>query len=311
MQHSDLITAMILETGINPTLIYCQVTGKPIGQISDIAFDTMIQLIRPCSDDDCISELWTRTIASMRPSPAWNMIRGDSLSKMLDADPRGLLSYLMNRLYDPLDGVASRKMSMDTRLGYLANHIKVWNRIATLQIDREVMNQLLLVLLELDSKYGLRNHAHPAVTDSINLSLTQHSDQLALVRHLNAWLDSLNAKAEKAMRDQAASDRSYLAGNRTTRSAYVKQFTRVTPPSKTKAAATAKTAQADYLDSIMDSIWKDGPAPLGDAPYLATPSAAHNPAKWTPAALAKRRNALPAAPTLTTIPRRFGVKQGA
>lgn len=249
------------EEGFDPTAIYCQVTGRPIGFITVYELTAVIQQILPCDDDDLVSELWTRTMASMRPSPVWTMMRSDSLNKMLKHDPKALLAYLLNRLYDPLE----KGMTLDTRLGVLSNHLKVWRAIDSMAFKNDDLDQLLLVLLNIDSRYGLRNYSHPAIISAFNFNLAD-SDLTALILHLNEWLDALD---KKALAMEKRGIQQMKAANSLTKESFATQFLKATPPSKTREAAIAKQKQKDFFSNILDELMPDEEAPIRE---LANPS---------------------------------------
>jgi hypothetical protein len=253
MNIQDITSAMIAETGINPTRIYCQVTGRSIGRIDEDEFALILSQIGECDLDDLISELWTRTVASMRPSPAWNKYVGkESLAIMLDRDPRGLLCYLMNRMYKPAQK-GNQPLPVEDELRFTANRITVANRIMQQEIDSPMLHQILLQLLEMDSLYGLKSIA-TLVPVKINVAdlLPDFNEEYldSLIAHKNA-ISEAHAKAIRKAQSEArfTSERNYLTGK-----AYTKQFVKVTPPSPKKVAASAKAADIDFLSGVFDDL---------------------------------------------------------
>lgn len=267
MNTLEIIAACKLERGFDPSAIYCQVTGRPIGFVTHNELNAVIQQILPCDDDTIVDELWTRTMASMRPSPVWNMLRADSLDKMLAHDPKALLAYLMNRLYDPVE----KNVSLDERLGILANHLKVWQKIDSIEFTAEDLDAILVVLLTLDARYGLRNHNHPAIIQSFDWALNHVSDHKALIRHLNDWLESLDKRREEAERKALATTRYYQSGNSLVKKAAATQEEKVKPVSKSKAAIIAKQEEKDFFASILDEIMEN------DSPVMPTPAPSNPP----------------------------------
>lgn len=245
-----LITRCKAEMGFNPLTIYCQVTGKPIGQLAETELAIMIQQAGHCDPEDLVSELWTRTIASMRPGPAWNYIRRDSMEKMLNQQPKDLLAYLLNRLYDP----TNHNMSIDQRFQVLSTRISVYERIQTLDLETESFNQLLLVLLDLDTKFGIKGRFMQHELLQLDWFLSHENSIVGLIRQLNEWLESQTAAVALAEKKALNTQRFYAKGNSLTRQAFVTQFTRVMPPSKAGAERKAKEAEKDFFAMILDSI---------------------------------------------------------
>jgi len=158
-RQSAIVRKMIEETGINPHAIYCQITGARIARMRRSEIDLMWSTINESMDDDeIIDELYTRTITSMRPSPAWNYIRRETLESIRKSNPVALAAYLLGRYFEPRDKAYSRlQRTLDQRITDGVNRIKSFAAINAMasQAKPEDINEFVTLLLLIDSEFNL------------------------------------------------------------------------------------------------------------------------------------------------------------
>ena len=258
---NSICSELAAESAVNPFNLYCQITGRVIGQLDWAEIDMVIHSCGTLDPDDIKSELLTRTLASMRPSPAWNFMRLDTLERMRQVDPYQVLAYLLNRLYDPVK-YDRLKQPFDSKSGILIQRIKLWQHLQLITSD-ELLNEasvdrLLLVLLELDSKFNF--NALPIDKSICEIyEVTSPETLIDFCESLEAWRDKL--VEAKIKQDQASRvEANWSKGNRITGEAYLKTWLRVTPPSESKKKDTAKKEKANFFDSLLDDLMSDAPA---------------------------------------------------
>lgn len=240
---------LINDDSVDPHKIYCQVTGQIIGTLSDDCFAEMLETIPSDLDvDDLQSELFVRTLASARPSPAWNKYRPQTFSRQLDRDSNVALNYLLSRASDPIgkhDPIA-------------ATHRRI-KQLATLRAAKLTTKQtdsLLLTLLELDSRFNLSTKVLPAVIQKA----IDASEWEALQTHLEGWLETLVKKEEIEFKNGFETARSFKNGNSRVKQAYMQQFIRQAPMSPTRVILVQKEAiqraAHEWLDELERSLTK-------------------------------------------------------
>lgn len=259
---TDIIEQMQLERNIDPTKIYCIQTGSPIGSIN---LDELQLAIDTCGCDDIesiIDDLEIRTLISMRPSIAWNSLDSRSIHRLRLKAPKQLLSYLMNRCYEPRNSTGNLKISWPQRISNYRERIKMWQWINSMSLEQETLNQLLLVLLRLDADFNLntiewhKNFLSP-------FAITTPESAQSYIDGLWEWHERLDKKKASAER-QAKMSAEFWAnrGNTVMRDATTKLIIEVTPKSEATLLRQAKKKADDeimiLLRTVMDS---DEPQP--------------------------------------------------
>lgn len=255
---------LISEDGIDPHKIYCQVTGQVIGTLSPECFAELIANIpADIGVDDLQSELFIRTLASARPSPAWNKFRVKTFSSIRDNNPLAALSYLINRAIDPV--------GPHDPISAVHRRIKFMRRLRAQPIEAKVLDSLLMVLLELDARYSLSAQAMP-----VNLQqLIQLNDWAELTKALNEWLKKLT---DKEMRDNKLlfeSQRSFQSGNSVTKQAFMQEFIRQQPVSPTRQIEIQKEAKKRDSHILLDAIEEALTVVPANGKPVATPKVLH------------------------------------
>ena len=230
-------------TYIDSLKIYCSATGKPI---ADIADDEAGAIIESLPSD----KLETLALLSMRPSILWMSVTGDSLERIRLAAPKQLLAYLMNRMYAPIEHSHQRPMRLEDRLAALRFRVNMWETIDAADFDSEKLNQLLMVLLEIDSRVNLSRTVKPAYIASV----LQGFDLDSLLQSLVSWRDSLAEAELKAIKQARASTEFWSNGNRLTRKPFLNALVDTKPITKAAEKRQAKRADENLFDSILDGI---------------------------------------------------------
>ena len=134
--------------------IYCLATGKPIAQIND---DEAGMILEACGSD-----IESLCLSSMRPSLPWMRVTPDSLNRMRDIAPRELLAYLMNRMYAPIENpIAGKPFNVESWQAARRMRIAIWKTIESADFGEDNLDRLLLILLELDSRFNLAKMQKP------------------------------------------------------------------------------------------------------------------------------------------------------
>lgn len=160
----DLIHNTIVQTGVNPSLVYCSVTGRPIGKLDDEIFDSFLSEFEGMDLEVACDELMIRTVCAARPSPLWNSITPERLVTLSETRPAETIAYLLNRLYERDDRF---KISQDERVIQYLNRIKTYEQIDLLIREGHDLGWWLSILLEVEAKLNLRKV--PAVGPEMTL----------------------------------------------------------------------------------------------------------------------------------------------
>jgi len=96
---------LCVQNGFDPQVVYCSITGRPIGRFDDEIIIESLAEMGTMDDEEVLDDLLTRTLSSMRPSPNWNMADAHSLKRRVKSAPTQTLSYLLIRLYSPHSGL--------------------------------------------------------------------------------------------------------------------------------------------------------------------------------------------------------------
>lgn len=262
----NLVEELAHETGVYATSIYCQVTGKLIGRLDEEAIaDLFASLPENLDDDDIKNELFTRTLMAMRPSPAWMIRRMDTATKILNRDPVSILSYLLNRFYEPVERSDGKNMSQEKRIYWYHSRVRMYKRLSAMYGNSIKANceKLMLLLLEVDSKFNLALQTMPKQLDS-NPEMFAPTDEF--IAACESWRDALVAKRERDIAANELSDRSFRAGNSPLKQAYMQEFIRQTPPSPTKAKEIERETKRQHIGNLFDELEAELRKPGTDGP---------------------------------------------
>lgn len=230
--------------------IYCFATGKPFARIDDLDYAFSIDSIG--SDlETALDELSTRALITMRPSPFWSSISPSAIEFARQNRPRELLSYLMNRMYAPIEHNPHKPMSFESNINARLFRCTLWSIIDSTDFAADQLEQLLFVLLELDTRFNLAKLSKPA---SVGQAWSE-SNIAKLLETLASWRDQLVEKSEKDTRE-AARSAEFWSGSKLTGRAFSKSFMETKPltrPISKKAAA--KKAEEDLFSSILKEMF--------------------------------------------------------
>lgn len=252
-----IINKMIEETHINPTLIYCQFTGAIIGKLSSLEiqllFDSFDENI---SDDEIIDELYVRTLASMRPSPAWNKLSRESIERLRQINPSRVCAYLLGRYYQSRDKAYTNHVrTLDEILRDGFNRIIVSEKLEQADTNSEAFKQFLSFLLLIDSHFNITAiDSLDLPSNPLDIDFSNLESLAGKITNNYQWLVERKAKLER----QAKLHESELSsiGNKLVRVAAHKSFMEIKPKSDASISRAEKrqfeTMVANLLGAIMD-----------------------------------------------------------
>lgn len=240
------------------TNIHCLATGKIIAEVSDDEFGVILAATAHIPAAQKQAHMDRLTLLSMRPSLAWMSVTPESLNAMREAAPRELLAYLLNRLYAHVetDKKTGKPLNSESMLAARRMRIQLWETIEATHFDSEELDQLLLVLLELDSRFGLAKLVKPTTVTSM-WSADNFVNLKALIGQLILWKDTLVVAQVRADKQAAYAREFWSEGNRLTRSAFAQQFVKVKPhtPLVSKSAnAVERRAKAARIQEDVDFL---------------------------------------------------------
>lgn len=230
--------------GVDPRTIYCQHTGRPIGSLDSSELRLVFDMIGLDDSEAIADDLFVRTMNAMRPSPAWNYVKPDSMNKLRLSNPDSLLAYLLHRLAEPVrDNPNDRLLdSLETRRGIFHARVQRWSQLESLSLGSDHRDRILYLLIELDYKFNL-NRIAATLPDFIDVTPESLDDFLVELTSLRDKL--VEAEIRKQQRD-AAADRSYRDGNSTMRGAFTSAWLAARPVDPIKAEK--KTRQSLLLN---------------------------------------------------------------
>lgn len=253
-----VIHRMITETGVNPQNVYCQITGAPIGQLTMSEWELIWDSLDPLADcDEIIDELYGRTIASMRPSPAWNYIRRGTLNRLRKSDPVRTCAFLLGRFFEPRDSAYSRvKRSYDDRIQDGINRIICFQKLQQCDPQSETFKSFVVRLFLLDADFDLSivDYIPDFPKTPLDLDPAKFNDYIPLLQSYYDLLVARKLKLERQAKLEAS--RMSRGGNRMAREAATSAFMETKPMTEAqtakKAADLASTMIANAIRLMMD-----------------------------------------------------------
>lgn len=246
---SDVVTYMQDTMGINPLTVYCQFTGKPVGRMYQDEVEALFDL-----NDDVESiadDLMVRTLASMRPSIAWNYMRSESLDLLMQKRPVETLCYLLNRLFQQSD---YGKLPLAARLEDLHTRIRLYDFIQTMHSENMArFNRLLQWLIEVDAKMNLTQQ-------TIDLRATDFmlfpDKALEAIESWHTFCMKRYDRNQRLEEDQ----RRWMKGNTLARPAFFRSFMEAKPETKTAQGKRLKTAEELEMAQLLLSVMAEATA---------------------------------------------------
>lgn len=244
---SEIQTRMILETGVDPLAIYCQFTGKRIGTLDA---DELAPILSTSTDelDAICDDLLMRTLASMRPSVAWNIMRSATLQEMMQSRPIDTLSYLLNRLISPRDSI---KMPFLQRLEDLHSRIRLHASLVRCEgID---FTALLYMLIEVDAKMNLTEQECPIAAHEFYIIDSASFE--SILERVTVWHAALIRRWTKMQSDIALAERFKLRGNSMAKPAFFKAWMQAKPETARRTKAAGRSTRK--VDQLMEDIFTE------------------------------------------------------
>lgn len=275
-EHADsirrkaIIEKMEAEHGIQPFNLYCSITGFQIGSLCEAQISLIWAAIDINeSDDEIIDELWARVISSMRPSPAWNYIKHETIDRLRLVAPLQVCGYLLGRYYMPRDrAYTPLARTFEDKVFDGMNRIKASQVVCSLELTDEQLDKFIGALLLLDSHFGLDRIALPIAASPFDLDLSEPD---AVIESLEKRYSDLVHEKLKLER-QARLHATHFAdgGNRLVRHAAMKHSIQIRPKSeavmKREATKTQVTEMTNLLAQLMKGTIQTAPVAPASAP---------------------------------------------
>lgn len=265
--------------GVNPTLIYCLMTGRPIGQTFE--FDELIESLDG-EPADIIDDVVLRTLASMRPSIRWNRLRTESLDSLRKTHPVETMCYLLNRLLTPTKEQRLKGSVLDHHRDLIQLYSKLTEDTDS---SPESWANVMLALLTIEARAGLLTQEAPITFADL---LKLESPIEGIEKRIDIW-----CAKRIAFIDNAEADAKWFAANPGARRAMMSAFWEVKPKAESTVKKEAKQREANTLGAMLDELLSPG--------ITASKPEAQRPAA-TPAPKVTARPS-------TKMPMRFGVKK--
>lgn len=260
---AEAIEICVSNTGVNPSVVYCLQTGRPIGRFDD---QIMIEIFdeipdAPDNDEEIMDDLLTRTLCSMRPSPGWNNLDRQSLNLYARTRPAETLSYLLIRLYEPTNGL---KVDFNRRLGLYHRRIQIYKMVEALATQSEIdLSDWLYMLVEIDAMYNLNSLPVPGNDILLTLAALESERESkpetkseAFEEFLSAWrkwhkgyYDSYEKRQKQAIRQDQ-----WLKGNPLASSARLTMFMAAKPKSEATIIRESKAKLDNEMTNLLRSI---------------------------------------------------------
>lgn len=241
------------EYGFDPYKIHCSVTGKPIGNLFDEEYDSILSLVCESNDgaDEAASDLWLRVIAAMRPSLKWNKFRSETLAQMRKTDPVETLAYLVNRMFAPHNRLRGGMQPI-----HYEERIKAWQQIEAWGVTDDT-NTLTYMLLEIDAKMGL-----DVEMPSFNWQDFFHAESMThRVSMLQGWYADLMIRWEKRLKAEEMQTRWIRHGSVVAKQAFADAYMESKPLSATAIKKAEKRADKDFMAHIIWEVLGDSSEP--------------------------------------------------
>lgn len=245
----DVILHMLDNHGVDPTGLYCAVTGRPYGYLGTHELEETIRFLDNDDLESFCDDLFVRMIAGMRPCLNWSRVEPVTIEFARHHDKAGLLSYLINRCNES-------KPSADTPFSELMERNQ--RRIKTYALCYDLTEkvdtfELTQLLLQADSFGNLHRFNAPKWSDKIERpERLFHESHLtpdnypALVEKVRAWVESILVILEKESRVAMSDARSAATyGNRLTSMAYQRSWFENPVSALTPEARKRQESKAD------------------------------------------------------------------
>lgn len=278
-QQFRRLQKLCIANGFDPQVVYCSITGRPIGRFDDSIIVEALSEIGPQADEEeMMDDLLTRTLSSMRPSPNWNMITRDSLNRRVKSAPAQALSYLLIRLYSPHSGL--KQTFMERTREYL-RRVSIYRFCEVLcQSEDERVKEWMFLLIEIDALYNLTSLPVPGNDILVMLAdvagasgIGDFASQMeAFMGGWRTWHRKLYESYELKLRAALRQD-TWIKGNPGASSARTTLFFEQKPKSeatvKREAKGKADAQMTNLLRALMDERVEAEPKPEAPKGFFA------------------------------------------
>lgn len=249
-----------------PDIIYCGITGKAIGSLHNREWWELAESLSG-TVEEAADDLAMRCLASMRPSMRWNRMRMETLDEMRIAAPVETMAFLLNRLFESTDIARTLAQQLERIQLYelLAHQWDVAKQSDEAGSLGDYTNRLLLMLLEIEAKLGLRSES-PPITCKQAMAMQGHDFFVTLAKSLTQWHATRVAFHLKEEREAR-----YFAANPGARRAYARQWFESAPKSAETLKREAKQSDINFFDSLFDEL--TNPASAMHKPAAQRPTA--------------------------------------
>lgn len=234
----QVIDQMMQEHGIDPTIQYCSVTGRPYGNLPAAELEQTIRFLDEDDLEQFCDDLAVRFIAGMRPCLNWSRVEPMTIEFARHNDKAGLLAYLVHRANES-------KPSMDLKYSEMMDRnrerIVTYRAIEKLVASADV-SELTQLLLQGDTMGNLHRFSPPTVIlnkyGRVDRCRPKQSNRTAfdpefltpahlpaLIKIVSSWVTGILDTIEKESRVAMADARfASTKGNRITEMAYTRSW---------------------------------------------------------------------------------------
>lgn len=263
----QVIEQMKADHGIDPTVLYCLVTGRPYGIVPDHEIVDTIRFV-DCDDlEQFCDDLAVRIVAGMRPCMNWARVEPESIDFARANDKAGLLAYLINRANES-------QPSMDMKFEEMMTRNKM--RIATYEVCESLVQnadvfELTQLLLQGDAFGNLHRFKPPTVFinkyDRIERCRPTQGNAVsafeprfltpkhlpALLKIVSSWVTGILDSIERANKQALTDARAAAAnGNRITTTAYTRSW--LTKPVSALSSDAQRRQQEKHMGIRLDKL---------------------------------------------------------
>lgn len=147
--HFEVVELLATHYGIEFDVIYCNVTGKPLGRLFPEESEMLLQMSTG-TPAEIAADLSYRCLMSMKSSIHWILGNEETLKERRVSMPREVMAWAINRLFAPVKG---QEFHFHTQQ---LNKIHLFALLSEVAIDDD-FNSVMAMLLELEARIGLLN----------------------------------------------------------------------------------------------------------------------------------------------------------
>ena len=235
--------------GVDPYGIYCQFTGKMIGNSFESSEFMQEQIALGADPESIADDLAVRIFAAMRPSIRWNKLTGSTIDELRRSHKIETLAYMLNRLFTPADWKGNIFALHHDRIRLFANLCE--RATAGTEVESNFIDNVLYMMIELDAMHGLVKLVAPfKCEDFLNPQISPEE--------LFAIIDAFHTRQTKAyyamVKQQEMQTKWIQNGSAPSRVARINQFIESKPPTKASTVKAEKAAKQSFMDGLLAEI---------------------------------------------------------